>query len=115
MENNSGINVLKMDQLIIDINDYNEKIKKTLSDISDLLEKTKSYYSSKESTAYMSMFNNFKTNNETILKNIKTYADDMVRLKGKYAKVEEEVSGMIKLKAIDIEKEFAGVKEYEHK
>ena len=114
MEDNSGINVLKMDQLIMDINDYNEKIKKTLSDISDLIEKTKSYYSSKESTSYVAAFNNFKTNNDIILKNIKSYADDMVRLKGKYSNVESEIAGMIKLKKIDIEKEFAGVN-YEHK
>ena len=103
MEDSSGINAIKMDQLIIDINDYNEKIKKTLNDINDLVDKTKTYYSSKESTAFFEMHN------------IKSYADDMVRLKGKYSKVEADMVDNIKLESIDIEKEFAGVSNYEYK
>jgi len=90
--NKIGINIDNIDKLILDIYDYAEKINKTLNQISSVVDQTKLFYKCDVAADYRNKFLNFKTNFNVINKNVKSYADDLIKLKNKYKLVDENVT-----------------------
>ena len=90
--NKIGVNVDGIDKLILDIYNYAEKINKTLNQITNVVEQTKSFYDCDIANDYRNKFNNFKTNFNIINKNIQSYAEDLIKLKNKYRDVDMNIT-----------------------
>ena len=114
MNNNSGINDQKIDKLILDIYEINEKVRKTLDQISETMEKTKTSWKSSEANQLRNTYDNFKTNYNIIVKNINSYAEDFTKLKNSYKRNDIEMGKKIKLYMIDLDKTFEVNKYNEH-
>lgn len=103
MDKQTGINEEKLNKLILDIYDYSEKINNTLNSISDLVMKTKDYYNSKEAELYRKKYDDYKTNYVNIIKNINSYADDLLTLKRKYINFDVEMKNKVSLQMVNLE------------
>lgn len=102
MQNESGINEEKLNKLILDIYNYSEKINKTLNQISEVVDKTKKIYSSKEADLYRSKYENFRVNYVNVIKNINRYAEDLILVKQKYSNFDINASKRVLLEKIDL-------------
>ncbi len=111
MENKIGLNATKSDNLVLDIYDINERVSKTLDQISMTIEKVKKIYNSTEASQFISYYESFKDNYSTIIKNINSYADDFIKLKQEYKSKDEKISQEVKLQMINIKDTF-GASEY---
>lgn len=115
MEKQSGINDVKIDKLVLDIYDINEKIRKTLDQISETMDRTSSVWKSSDAKLFRDAYDNFKTNYNIITKNISSYSEDFTKLKNSYNAKDTEMAKKVNLYMINIDETF-GVKKYdEHK
>lgn len=101
--NEIGINIDSIDKLILDIYNYVERINKTLNQITDVVEQTKFFYDCESAKKYRAKFNDFSTNFEIINKNLKGYAEDMIKLKNRYQKVDENLTDTVKKAIINMQ------------
>lgn len=102
MQNELGINEEKLNSLILDIYNYSEKINKTLNQISEVVDKTKKIYSSKEADLYRNKYENFRVNYVNVIKNINRYAEDLILVKQKYSNFDINASKRVLLEKIDL-------------
>lgn len=102
MQNELGINEKKLNSLILDIYNYSEKINKTLNQISEVVDKTKKIYSSKEADLYRNKYENFRVNYVNVIKNINRYAEDLILVKQKYSNFDINASKRVLLEKIDL-------------
>ena len=103
MDRQTGINEEKLNKLILDIYDYSEKINNTLNHISEIVMKTKNCYNSKEAELYRKMYDDYKTNYVNIIKNINSYADDLLTLKRKYINFDVDMKNKVSLQIVNLE------------
>ena len=75
-----GIKEEKLKKLILEIYDYRDKISKILETADILVNETKNYYKSEDGELYRKKFAIFANNFDIMLKNIKSYADDLERV-----------------------------------
>lgn len=94
--NEVGINVDTIDKLILDIYTYAEKVSKTLNQICDVVEQTKTFYQCDDADVYRNRFNLFKSNFNVVNINLKSYADDMIKLKNKYQNIDAHLTNTVK-------------------
>ena len=104
--NEIGINIDSIDKLILDIYNYAERINKTLNQISDVVDQTNTFYQCDVATEYRNKFNSFRTNFAIIDKNIKSYADDLIKLKNRYQNVDKNITDSIKRAMNSLESEI---------
>ena len=78
------------------------------------MEKTKNIYKSNQANELRNIYNNFNANYPIVLKNIKGYAEDLVKVKSSYNKTGEEFVKASKLQMIDFENTFGMEKYNEH-
>lgn len=101
--NEAGINVDSVDKLILDIYNYAERINKTLNQITDVVDRTKTFYNCDAANNYRNKFENFKMNFSTIDKNIKSYAEDLIKLKNRYQNISYQAVETIRIATNTIE------------
>lgn len=101
--NEIGINVDSIDKLILDIYSYAEKINKTLNEISNIVDDTKTFYQCENGTNYRRKFDDFKTNFVIVDGNLKGYAEDLIKLKNRYNKIDENITNAIKNATINMQ------------
>lgn len=94
--NKIGIDVDSIDKLILDIYNYNDKISKTLNQISEVVDQTKSFYVSSAATDFRNKFNSFSANFPIISKNLISYADDLIKLKNRYQIIDDDLTNKVK-------------------
>lgn len=94
--NEIGINIDSIDKLILDIYNYAERINKTLNQVSDVVDQTKNFYDCETATNYRNKFNDFKTNFSIMNENLKSYAEDLIKLKNRYQNVDSNITEVIK-------------------
>ena len=101
--NNRGINEDAVNKLILDIYNYEEKINKTLDQISTVVENTKEFYQCESANEYRNKFNMFSANFNIINKNLLSYADDMIKLKNRYKVIDSNVANIATKAAVNME------------
>lgn len=101
--NKIGIDVDSIDKLVLDIYNYADKISKTLNQISEVVDRTKSFYVSSASNDFRNKFNSFSANFPTINKNIVSYADDLIKLKNRYQTIDEDLTQTVRKAMLKIE------------
>ena len=101
--NEVGINIDSIDKLILDIYNYAERINKTLNQITDVVEQTRIFYDCASAKKYREKFNNFSANFNVINTNLKSYAEDMIKLKNKYQRVDENLTDTVKRAIINMQ------------
>lgn len=101
-----GINVDTIDKLILDIYNYAEKINKTLNQISEVVDQTKTFYECDTANNYRNKFNSFRTNFVVIDKNLKSYAEDLIKLKNKYQRIDDNLTESIKRATFNMQNEI---------
>jgi len=94
--NEAGINIDSVDKLILDIYNYAERINKTLNQITDVVDKTKTIYNCDAANNYRNKFESFRVNFNIVDKNIKSYADDLIKLKNRYQNIGDKAVETIK-------------------
>lgn len=94
--NEVGINIDSVDKLILDIYNYAERINKTLNQISNVVDQTKSFYACDAADNYRNKFNSFRTNFNVVNKNVISYAEDLIKLKNKYQNIDDNMTQTIK-------------------
>lgn len=94
---NLGINVDGIDKLILDIYSYAEKINLTLNQISNTVDGTKTFYNSTTSTEFIKKFRELESCFSAVNVNIKSYAEDLTRLKNRYQRIDEDLTQRVKL------------------
>lgn len=104
--NEVGINIDSIDKLILDIYNYAERINKTLNQISNVVDQTKSFYECDAANAYRRKFNSFRTNFSVIDKNLKSYADDLIKLKNRYQNVDRNITDTIKKAIVNMQSQI---------
>ncbi len=115
MENKAGINNEKLTVLIKEIYDTVENVNNILNQVSDAVDRSKKCYNCSNATSYTNMYDDFKTNYNIILNNMKSYAVDFTNLINSYQNKDAELKQELRLKSIDIENMY-GVGEYnEHR
>lgn len=93
--NEVGINLDSVDKLILDIYNYAERVNKTLNQISDVVDQTKTFYVCDAADNYRNKFNSFRTNFNVVNKNLVSYAEDLIKLKNRYQNMSDEITQTI--------------------
>ena len=101
--NNMGINSSTIDKLALDIYNYDERINKTLNEISNVVDQTRSVYSCAAANNYRNRFSNIRANFNVVNKNIQSYAEDIIKLKAKYSDIGSNSTQIIRKATIKME------------
>lgn len=101
-ENIIGYNEQSLNKIILDIYTSNEKIKRILNQISDIVDKTSLVYSSVEATQFRKKYDNFSANYANVVKNINSYSEDLIKFKNKQEINQAEQSNRVELKMISL-------------
>lgn len=101
--NEVGINLDSIDKLILDIYNYAERANKTLNQIADVVDQTKTFYNCDEADNYRNKFNSFRTNFKVVNKNLVSYAEDLIKIKNRYQNVSDEMTQTINKAIANIE------------
>lgn len=92
---NIAIDKDEINKLILEITDCRDNIKVILSKINDLIDETKNYYTCSSANNLRTRYYVFNDNYKIILSNIKSYANDLISLKKKYALTMNDLSNNI--------------------
>lgn len=115
MNINTGINENKVNQLMLDIYEYEEKINLLLEKISNLMESTTNIYSGFTSDDLRKKYNDFSVNYTNIKNNIHDYSEDLFKIKNNYLERDQQNTNHI-LKPLIIDETIkTGTVNYEHK
>lgn len=101
--NEVGINLDSIDKLILDIYNYAERVNKTLNQISDVVDQTKTFYNCEDADNYRNKFNSFRTNFKIVNQNLISYAEDLIKLKNRYQNMSVEMTQTINKAIANIE------------
>ena len=96
MNDTIGLNEEGIKKVIMDIYDYCEKINKTLNQISDVVEDTKNFYCCDTADEYRKKFTEFSSNFPTIVNSLKSYADDLNKLKSNVSLIDSNMAFSVK-------------------
>lgn len=89
---NAGINVNSIDNLIIEVNNYTETIKRILNDFDDIVQENMQYFICDSKEKFLIIHNENKYNYSIFEKNILSYANDLLNVKKKWQDIVEDVS-----------------------
>lgn len=81
---NAGINESGLDNLVLEINNYAENIKKILSEFDDLVQENIQYFDCDAKNKFMAIHNENRYNYSVFEKNILSYANDLMTVKKKW-------------------------------
>lgn len=101
--NEIGINIDSVDKLILDIYNYAERVNKTLNQISNVVDQTKSFYVCDAADNYRNKFNSFRTNFSIVNKNLISYAEDLIKLKNRYQNISDDMTQIVRKQIANIE------------
>lgn len=87
----SGIST-KIDKVILEINDYAEKISNILTNIDDLVDKNIVYFNCSSKEKFIKIHNENRSNFQIVVKNILSYADDLTKLKNNYNIISDNIA-----------------------
>ena len=80
-----------------------KRVNKTLNQITDVVEQTNNFYNCESAQKYRNKFNDFKTNFSIINTNLKSYAEDLIKLKNKYQNVDSNVTETIRKAIVNMQ------------
>ena len=86
-----GINELKLDQLVLDINTSALKIKNKLDTISDLVNSSEQFFDCASGDLFRDKFNGVSSSFSTVNKNIMNISEDLLKVKARLYNVETDV------------------------
>lgn len=110
-----GINESKINNLMLDIYDYEEQINALFDKITDIMEKSNNSFQSDNADDLRKKYRDFSINYTNIKNNIHDYSDDLSKVKNMYTKKDmAEVKHILKPIVID-ETIRTGSVNYEHK
>lgn len=88
----AGIKADGIKDLCLNIQNYNENIKKALTRISDLVDDSSTYYSSESRSSVVQKCNSFKLSYDVIFENISTYIDDYNSAVSKFEEIDSSIA-----------------------
>jgi len=80
-----------------------ERVNKTLNQISDVVDQTKTFYNCEDADNYRNKFNSFRTNFKVVNQNLISYAEDLIKLKNRYQNMSDEMTQTINKAIANIE------------
>lgn len=98
-----GINDEGMKKAVLDIYECAENVAKRLGNIEELMKDVEDYYSCDAAVNLYESFNSFKTNFSIVTGNIKSYGDDLNKVRNNFQKMEMDFKSGLTIK--DLEKE----------
>ena len=84
--NTVGINEQKIDKLVLDINNYAERINNVLNNMEDLVNSTNSFFLEEVGNEFRNNFKQLSSNFPTVKTNILSYSQDLIKVKLNYQK-----------------------------
>lgn len=96
-----GINEQAINKLIMDIYDCADRINIILNSIDDIVAGTSSYFVNESANNFRRKFEQLKLNFPTVNYNIKSYAEDLTKLKNSYSNIIDDAKHIVK-KNIDL-------------
>lgn len=91
----AGIDKAKIDALILEINDYAEKINNILTNIDDLVATNIDYFNCSSKEKFKKIHNENRSNFKQIVNNVLNYADDLTKIKRYYSDINSNISNNI--------------------
>lgn len=89
---NIGVDNQAIDNLVLNIYDYADRLKKQLDDVETLVYDTSNYYHDQAADSCRKKFNSIKESFPVIYENVISYADDLVKLKSSLKQKDEAIS-----------------------
>lgn len=103
MENQTGINVEAIRKLCLDINDYSDKIRNTLSQVSDTWDDVKPYIKDNGMIELENKYSSLKDSFDVIYNNFASYIDEFNSLTSKYERFDTDLSREVTKDAENLE------------
>lgn len=94
-----GVNEKGIDNLILEIYDYVEKIKGQLNQFEDLVDSTKNFYQSESGENFRNRFVELKDNFQVVNDNILSYSVELSRVKEKHYGISIDLSNELRQKS----------------
>ena len=102
-QNVVGINEQAIDNLILDIYDYADRINVILNSLEDTFDKYADCFMDASSSNFKYKLDQLKSNFPIVNNNIKSYADDLIKVKNSFVNVSVDMAQLIKNKALEAE------------
>lgn len=102
MEEQIGINTEAIRKLCLDIQDYSDKIKNTLTQISDVWNDAKPSFEGYEKDIFNKKFSDIENYFDIIYENFSSYIDELNLLVSKYKTFDKDLSIQVKINAKNI-------------
>lgn len=91
MGNISGINEVKLDNLVLDIYDYTDKVNQILNNIDELILKSSNYFKCDSSDYIRNRYQQLAFNYTTLKQNMLNCANDLIKVKHHYQNIDSDV------------------------